>query len=366
MKILHVAYGLSLNSGVSAFCVNCANEQAAKGHQVIVWTSHVPEMRPKENVRFICSPEPQLYDVSQFDVVHVHALWSLFLLRIMRACRKRRIPFVVSPHGSLMPRVFTKGRFKKWLTWHLLLRPIVRRAAAIHCTSEAERDACLRLGFKGPFVIAPLGVYLPTMDSRSMVGRVVPRPPQRTILFLGRLSEEKGLFTLLDAWKQLAQEGLVMPPTKLILAGPGWFDYKERLQAKVDAEQIPAVEFPGPVQGDAKDRLYRAADVFVLPSPMENFSMVVLDALAYGVPAIATKGTPWSELKSEHCGWWIGQGVSPLKDALRQALELSEEELVARGQRGRRLAERKYQWPAIAGQLITCYNDARRAFDVSV
>lgn len=88
---------------------------------------------------------------------------------------------------------------------------------------------------------------------------------------------------------------------------------------------------------------------------MENFSHVVVEALAYGVPVIATKGTPWGELESERCGRWIDQGVEPLAAALRELMAMSDEGRAAMGANGRSLAAKKYQWSKIAADLINVY-----------
>jgi len=350
VRILHIAKSLILNSGVTVFTGEVARAQAEAGHDVRVWCWWYPDYATGKAKCEVHKTFPDEWDA---DIVHIEAFWDVFYLRAMFKCLALGIPYVVSPHGGLMPRVFTKGRLKKFVVWHMFLRPLLKRASAIHCTSEAEKVACQNLGLSGPFVVAPLGVHLPELygnDGRG--GR--PGHPQRNVLFLGRLGEEKGLMNLLDAWHQLQQEGM---KARLILAGPDWRDYKKMLDAKIAAEHIEGVEFPGLVQGEAKDKLYRESDIFVLPSPMENFSMVVLDALAYGVPAIATKGTPWSELESERCGWWIDQGVEPLTNALREALSTSDSDLHLLGQNGRALAERKYQWPTIAQQLVNCYQE---------
>ena len=208
----------------------------------------------------------------------------------------------------------------------------------------------------------------------------------RTLLFLGRISEEKGLLVLLEAWKSLGggATGVRALPTggesgadewRLVIAGPDWGGYLSQVHRKcrelglawtesatADAS-ARGIVFTGAADAELKDRLYRAADVFVLPSPMENFSMVVLEALAYGVPAIATKGTPWGELEDigaefggGRCGWWIEQGVVPLAAALREAMALTERERAAMGARGRELARRKYSWRSVADTLLAAYN----------
>jgi glycosyltransferase involved in cell wall biosynthesis len=109
------------------------------------------------------------------------------------------------------------------------------------------------------------------------------------------------------------------------------------------------------VEGEAKTKLYRQADLFILPTFSESFGVVVAEALACGVPVITTKGAPWEGLLTHRCGWWIDIGVEPLATALRAATALSDEERREMGERGRRYVEREFSWPSIAEQMLAVY-----------
>lgn len=344
MRIVHVIQGLPRTAGTTVFVVELAKEQIRCGHSVEIVHYSINECDNSDvPIRKISS----LNDLEYIpDVVHNHAVWSMCQIRAMRWCRKHGVKYVVSVHGCLMPRVMRKGWLKKHLFYWLFLKHNLQNAAAIHCTGEGERDAVEALGIKPPKIIAPLGCKIPDLDKE----RVRDEGVSRNILFLGRLGEEKGLMYLLDAWKTIKHEGW-----KLIIAGPSWLGYGEKLKSKVEVEGILNVEFTGNADEKMKDALYRAADLFVLSSPMENFSMVVLDALAYGIPVICTKGTPWKSIEDNKCGWWIDSNSSEaIKLAIEIGMKLPRSEVEMMGAQARELAKH-FSWLEIAKKINPVY-----------
>ena len=354
MKIVHFIAGLNASSGVSVFVIEVANIQAENKHDVTVVYTDNDSYKPSSKVHLV---HAKSLDSLNFipDIVHIHALWMICLVKAMKFCYNNEIPFIISPHGGLMPRVFEKGKIKKYIFWHFILCPLLKHSSAIHCTGNAEVEACEKLGLKGPFCIAPLGVHLPDFNKLYQYNNNF-----HTVLFLGRISEEKGLINLLEAWRHIRNSCTKYNNWILKISGPDWRGFKEILEKKIKNECINDIEFTGPADKKLKDKLYRSADIFVLPSPMENFSVVVLEALSYGVPAIATKGTPWRELESENCGLWIDQGVKALEEALVHLMSISDYERATLGNNGRRLASSKYQWPKIADNLVNFYKSICR------
>lgn len=350
MRIVHVIEGLVQTGGTSVFCAEAALQQVLQGHDVTLFY-HTANYYPVDQ-RVSTAKGDSLSELGFTpDLVHIHAVLAPFPVKCMRWCRKHKVPYVVSPHGGLMPRVFSKSRIKKTLFFFLFLRASLNHAAALHCTGDAEREAVRLLGIKSKIFVVPLGVYLPTWP----IVKSVPR--QRNLLFLSRLGEEKGLELLLLAWKNIDHRDW-----HLILAGPDWLGHRRKLENLIAKERIRDVSFPGLVCGAAKDRLYRDADVFVLPSPMENFSMVVLDALAYGVPVVCTQGTPWQSIEEENCGWWIeSNSVRALELAIKDAMGKDEDECAIMSTNARHLAER-YSWKMVCEALtrehVRVANDA--------
>ena len=119
---------------------------------------------------------------------------------------------------------------------------------------------------------------------------------------------------------------------------------------------VPRVVFDGSVHGAEKTRVLQEADLFVLPTQNENFGLVVAEALAAGIPAIVTRGAPWSGLETERCGWWVERGVEPLLTALRAATALPDGERLTMGLRGRAWMQREFSWDRIARQMLDVYS----------
>lgn len=341
MKIVHVTRSLVANSGVSVFVSRMANAMAKAGQEVSVRYTWFPEL-PVDDAVDSCSFK-SLGELSfRPDAVHIHGLWSLDMVRAMSWCRKRGIKYFVSPHGGLMPRVLRRGWLKKHLFYWMFLRSNLNASAGIHCTGEGEVHAVQALGIKARMFIVPLGCDIPDVE--------FGRRKEKKVLFLSRLGEEKGLIYLLEAWNELRHDGW-----HLVLAGPDWEGYRRVLEKKIESEKILDVQLFGTADPMQRDALYRSAKLFVLPSPMENFSMVVLDALAYGLPVICTKGCPWKVIEESMCGWWIeSNSCKALADALRGAMDKSENELISMGKRSRMVA-RLYSWGQLSKQLIGEY-----------
>ena len=245
----------------------------------------------------------------------------------------------------------------------------------MHATADPEVEDIRRLGLRQPIVVAPFGIEIPA-SSEPRRGDV------RTAVFISRLHPKKGVPHLLDAWARLEglrAGGAGRPRWRLVIAGPDEGGHQAELVAQAAAvgltvamrplperglpDSTADVVFTGPVYGARKTDLYRQADLFVLPTHSENFGVVILEALACGVPVITTRGAPWGGLEdvgrpdapAARAGWWIDIGVEPLVAALREAVSLSDGERAALGDNGRWFAREQFSWPAAARAMRQAY-----------
>jgi len=189
-------------------------------------------------------------------------------------------PFVFHFHGSECAKL---GQPKQKL-FTALSRFVTTRAAAVLVLSTEERDAwsrfCARCRFE--VVVNPFTPVAASRDGDSAGdGGDAQREP--TLLFVGRLIREKGVFELLAAFGSVRRR--VPCRLRMVGRGPAEGDVRRRARMMGLSDRV---ELLGYVTGDDLDRAYRTADIFVLPSYREGFPLVVMEAMGYGLPVVTT------------------------------------------------------------------------------
>jgi glycosyltransferase involved in cell wall biosynthesis len=282
----------------------------------------------------------------ELAVLHSHSLFMYQSVYPGRVARRRGVPYIASPRGTLSAWSLSHGHWSKSRFWKYIQRPALACADVFHATGDAEYEEIRAVGFRQPVAIIPNGIDVPP------VLPVLPPRPRRTILFLSRLHPKKGVDLLLDAWHAVWR---AHPEWDLAIIGPGEGDYPQRLGAQAQRLGLRNVRFTGAIYGEAKLAQFAGADVFILPTHSENFGMAVAEALAAGTPAIVTTGAPWSGLHTKRAGWWINHGLDALVSALETAMASTPEDLRAMGMRGREWMLQDFSWVSIGHKMRTVY-----------
>lgn len=164
-----------------------------------------------------------------------------------------------------------------------------------------------------------------------------------------------GLMNLIKAMVELED---IREKVHLVIGGKG--DLEERLKRLSEEQKIEdSITFSGHISQDDLPKFYRAADFFILPTEkLEGFGMVTLEALATGLPVIATPVGATPEILNQIGSGWLCEDSSSralsLKIAYRSGWFIQHpDEYVEVSRRCRRLAVKKYAWPIVMDQWET-------------
>lgn len=282
------------------------------------------------------------------DVVHENCCWTPGSAFTQKWARNFGYKVVLTPHGMLEPWILKRHYWTKKIPALLLYQKMaVKQADMLHATAESEKENLLELGYNDRITVIANGIDVESIEMKTTWKR------NKEILFLSRVHVKKGLNFLIEAVAQLKR---VMRDYTVRIAGEGDMAYIDELMdlaSQLGVNDI--ISFEGGVYGNRKWQLFRQADLFILPTHSENFGIVVAEALASGTPVATTKGTPWNELESEHCGWWTEVGTEATVQVLRDFLSLTENELEMMGRNGRKLVEEKYSARMVAEEFVEMY-----------
>lgn len=250
----------------------------------------------------------------------------------------------------LEPWVMRQGAVKKNLALLLYQRNSLKDADCLHALTLEEFKNIKKVNLKNPIAIIPNGINIKKFRPKNISGI----NNNKTILFLSRLHPKKGIELLIEAWAKVPQN--IKRDWVLRIVGGGEAAYVNKIYKIISERSLfNQIELVGSKFDNDKITEFQNSNLFVLPSYSEGFPMAVLEASACGIPVITTKGTPWQELKTHNAGWWIDIGVEPLKEALIEAMKLSDIERIQMGLNGRKLVEENYSIESVAQKMIQLY-----------
>lgn len=294
---------------------------------------------------------------SDYDIYHTNGLWMHINHATAATARRKGRPSVVTPHGMLYPDALRRSYWKKWPLMKLWFNRDITSADCIHATCRQEMDNIRLFGYRGPVAVIPNPVAMPecvttVANDRETAFMGCKRP--KSLGFLGRLHPRKKVENLLYGMCLL--DPTVAADAQLVIMGKGDEAYEQFLRSETMRLGLTdCVTFAGFVSGEEKYRRLASLACLMVPSDFENFGMIVTEALAVGTPVMASLGTPWEELNSERCGWWVDATPENVAAAMTQALTMPADELIDMGRRGRQLVAAKYSDTQVAAAMTALY-----------
>ena len=377
MRILQVCpiFHRRMVSGVGFHVLNISKMLEKMGHSVQVFSSNilregtrktVPEFQEVEGVRvrhFNVFKIPKIasgYVPStsfikalldwDADLVHAHS-YSYFPTYVTALARfLKEIPLVLTTHQPPTETAF-KSKLLMKVYNHSIGRLSLIKSDRIIAATRLEADFLVKVAGANPnkVMVIPEGVDLDLFKPRT--NRL---EPENVILFVGRIAPEKGLVYLIKAMPRVVD---VFPSVSVLVVGEDQGIQKDLIKLAEKLKVGKTVHFLGARFGDELASIYRKARIFVLPSLYETFGLAVLEAMATGLPVVATKVGGIPELVEDGRN---GILVSPRDhSALAEGIIelLSDSRLSLRIGKRNVAQTKRYSWWSVAEKVESVYKD---------
>ena len=270
------------------------------------------------------------------DIVHAQSFGSG--MPALLSNRLLKIPYVIYGRGSdvYLPDWFTK----------LTAKGILKNASTVIALTEHMKDAMQAI-YSRDIIVVPNGINLNEVAEKETEGG----NPSKRVLFVGRLHPVKGVQYLLGAMKMVHQE---LPEAKLILVGDG--EEREHLENLTDSLGIRGcVEFAGRVPHDRVQDYMNRAEVFVLPSLSEGFPVTILEAMACGLPVVATRVGGLPDVIEDGVNGYLVKAKEPSEIAEALLKLLLDEQLWETISKTNKQKVNDYSWERVALALEKIY-----------
>jgi len=379
MKVLHVAASLDAEYGGPVTVVTGLTQALArKGIDVSVFaTSENAESAYTSDLngvtarvfptgalsRFWPSYSPRLArtlrkEAPNFDLIHIHEIWHYLNFTCYQVAKATRKPYLVAVHGALEPSCLDYKALKKKIYSVLIQRRILKNAAALHAVTAEEVESIAEFVDHRNICCVPNGLNIEDFENLPGKSKLEDSYPQmkgkRIILFLGRIHPKKGLDLLAKAFGQAVKK---QANVCLLIAGPNNDGHQAQIEKILARERVlDKVIFTGALTGSRKLAALNGADIFVLPSHSEGFSMSILEAMACGLPVVITRQCHFLEVEKMQAGKIIDANVAELSETL---IQLLMNPLLCRkmGRSGKKLVRDQYTWEQAADKMIGCYEE---------
>jgi len=381
LKIAMVSpYFYPVIGGIETYVLELSRELINMGHEIFVLTSNktmngkydvFPKYEEKEDIkifRFRVFPLTRgvefwfgfiekLLEIKP-DIVHAHKIGFSMNDICAYLCEKKNIPSVATTHGVPYISNVHEEPFLRDVYLKSIPQRTVKLFDEIIALSVIEMPWLRKAGVPSERIhIIPGGVsrriFKAEFNSEEFKEKY--GIDSQMVLYLGRLTEKKGIDHLIHAAPPLLKD---FPNLKIVISGPdcGMMKKLKELACKLKVERN--IIFTGPLSEEAKYAAIASSKVLVLPSSFEAQGLVLLEAQALGIPVIATRqgGVPYF-IKDGENGLLIEYGKP---DQIAEALKkiLNDEDLARRlGEDGRRSAK-EYTWDRIAEMILSVYEDA--------
>ncbi len=368
--LVHVWYWPHLGGG-NQHVEHIARQLVARGHKATVWCADIPEHEEKrfirDGVEVIRLPPKRILggidpvvSIQQlemnFDIVHLHDTLPVLIRRSIKRARKEKIPVVTTFHNDYI-KTSLSGKILKRIRWALQGRRTLHSSNARIALTPYYANHLKNRGVHKSIDVLPNGFEPVAEDAARPASLPVSIEEHPLFVFVGRLSEQKGLDVLMDAWDMLCHQG--EPNACLAIAGSGELD--AWLDKRIASSKYPdSIAKLGRVDDDEKRWLFEQAKGVLIPSRFEGLPTVLLEAMHAGAPTVMADVNDLGRLVTEpNAGLSVAPGDSQdLLKAIKTLLQADDDQIKQWSENGHE-ASKPYLWSNVVDDLLEVYKRVR-------
>lgn len=282
------------------------------------------------------------------EIVVFHGVYQKKYISLYYELKKKKIPYIVVPRVSLTKGAQNQKRLKKMIGNLLFYRKFVYNAKSIQFLTENEKIESDMYNKKDFFIVGN-GIRIPSEKEKN-------KRKSFNLTYMGRYDiNHKGLDILIEAIN-LGKDSFEENNIYFNLYGSDLKRGKDYLKSKINSYKLNRiVTVNGPIFNEEKARILRSTDLFIAPSRFEGHPMAVIEAMAYGVPCIISKGTNMLDVLLRYkAGWKIELDPNDIFSVINR-VHTNKELLFKVGGNAKRLAQDNYSWEKIAMETTFYY-----------
>jgi glycosyltransferase involved in cell wall biosynthesis len=340
VHILFITRSLSVRDGGGGVAsIYTLAKSLAQEHQVTIWTTahdiHNMDRSICKNCRvqvFQCSyfallmkltTKASSIDLAHFDVINVFHFWTVSVLVGALIAAKEKIPTIVHTQGIFLPVALAHRAFRKRVASAAFARRILNSLKGVVVCNMVEVEHSRRWGVRKPIYVLPNAV-LPMPARRGVFRRALDLPEHvKVVLYLNRFDPIKRVLELCQAFRKVQDSA---EDVVFLLAGDASTSYGREVQAYAVQSGLRA-HFLGHVGPEKKWELLADADVLCQYSAQEAHSNALTEALAMGVPVVASHNCNFPLIAFEGAG----SVVNSIDEMAEATLRLLLDEDLRRG-----------------------------------
>ena len=298
-----------------------------------------------------------LSDEFDFDVVNFHLMWMTDKNTILKALKKKKIPYIITVHGAYAPNLI--DNLKKKISMLTLEGNFLKNANALHALCNEEKVYLKDLKLEMPIYTIPNGIGDVEIE-KIKNSNMLENPFEKefiNILWVGRIREDKNVIGIVESLKILNKD--IKEKIRIHIVGNGIESYIKKVNTVVKNNSLEKyVIFHGPKYKEEKYQYILNCDIYMQPSFSEGVSFSILDAMICERPMILSRQTNMTYFYNKNFYLMTEPYPEDIAKAITQ-LSSNEELMAEFSKNSKKLVQEYFNWEKLIYEYIDMYNEVK-------